>query len=329
MHIDANLNAPKLSETGELAARAEELGFDGVWVTERDHSPYTLSTQIADATSEVDFGTGIAVAFPRSPMVTAYTAWDLAEFSDGRFVLGLGTQVKGHIQRRFDSAWESPGPQLRDYVRCLQHIWEAWANEEEVDYHGEFYDIDFCPPDWRPDPIDHPEVPIYVAGVNDFNVQLAGHLCDGLHVHPVHSPEYVDEKVMPALERGAARADRDPDEVSLTTMLFAITGDTEEERERAREAVRRQIGFYGSTRSYKTIFEVHGWEDVCETLHELTMEGKWDELGEHITDEMLDAFAIEGDWDELREKVEERYTHMDRVMLYDAFRDEDHWAKLV
>jgi probable F420-dependent oxidoreductase len=251
MDIDANLNAPQLSEAGDLAVVAEEMGFDGVWVTERDHSPYTLSTQIAADTDTIDHGTGIAVAFPRSPMVTAYTAWDLAELSGARFILGLGTQVKGHIQRRFDAEWKSPGPQMRDYVRCLQHIWDAWAHEDEVDYHGEFYEIDSCPPDWRPDPIDHPDIPLYIAGVNDFNIQLAGHLCDGLHVHPVHSPEYIDQKVMPALERGAARADRDPEDVTLTTMLFAITGDTDAEREQAREAVRRQIGFYGSTRSYR------------------------------------------------------------------------------
>lgn len=220
MDIDANLNAPRLSEAGNLAAVAEEMGFDGVWVTERDHSPYTLSTQIAAETDDIDHGTGIAVAFPRSPMVTAYTAWDLAELSGGRFILGLGTQVKGHIQRRFDVDWESPGPQLREYVRCLKHIWNAWATEEEVDYHGDFYEIDFCPPDWRPDPIDHPDIPLYIAGVNDFNIQLAGHLCDGLHVHPVHSPEYIDQKVMPALEKGAARADRDPEDVTLTTMIL-------------------------------------------------------------------------------------------------------------
>lgn len=329
MEIDVNLNAPRLSEAGDLAAAAEEMGFDGVWVTERDHSPYTLSTQIAAETNHIEHGTGIAVAFPRSPMVTAYTAWDLADLSGGRFTLGLGTQVKGHIQRRFDADWESPGPQLRDYVRCLQHIWDAWATDDEVDYHGDFYEIDFCPPDWRPDPIEHPDIPLYIAGVNDFNIQLAGHLCDGLHVHPVHSPEYIDQNVMTALKRGAARADRDPEDVTLTTMLFAITGDTDAEREQAREAVRRQIGFYGSTRSYKTIFAVHGWEDVCDTLHELTMEDRWDELGEHVTDEMLDTFAIEGDWNELRDEIEDRYTHMDRVMLYDTFRGEDHWEALV
>lgn len=328
MRLDANLDAPKPSRTGDLAARAESMGFDGIWVTERTHSPYTLSTLVAAESDDVTFGTNIAVAFPRSPMVTAYTAWDLAELSGGRFILGLGTQVKGHIQRRFDAPWSSPGPRLREYVQCLRHIWNAWATGEDVDYRGEFYQVDYCPPDWRPAPVDDPAVPVHVAGVNDFNIQLAGHLCDGLHVHPVHSPEYVQTRVIPALERGVARGDRDVADVTIATMLFAVTGETERERERSRAAVRRQIGFYGSTPSYRTVFEVHGWGDVCDTLHECTVEGRWDELGDYVTDEMLDAFAIEGDWDELPGKIEDRYAHMDRVMLYDAFRGEDHWNEL-
>lgn len=329
MQIDANMQSPDIETAGELAANAEEMGFDGLWVTETTQSPYTLTTLMADATSSIDIGTGIAVAFPRSPMVTAYTAWDIQTLSDGRFNLGLGTQVKSHIMRRFSETWDSPGPRLRDYVRSLQSIWDSWANEEEVDYHGDFYEFDLCPPDWRPAPIDSPDVPIYVAGVNSFNIQLAGHLCDGLHIHPIHSPEYVEQEVLPNVARGAARADRDTDEVSLTATVFAVVGDDEATRDAARESVRRQISFYGSTRTYKRIFAVHGWEDVCDDLHELSVTGGWDEMPELVTDEMVETFSVEGRWDEIRDRIEERYTYVDRISLYTPFDGGEHWRGLV
>lgn len=328
MQFDAHLQSPDVTETATLAGRSESLNFDGVWVTEVDHSPVVLSAEMANGTSSVDIGTAITVAFPRSPMVTAYTAWDLQKLSGGRFVLGLGTQVKGHIERRFSETWESPGPRFRDYVKAVRHIWDAWATGNEVDYQGEYYTIELCPPEFTPDPIEEPRIPIYVAGVNSFNIQLAGHLCDGLHLHPVHSPEYVREKVLPSLNRGANHGNRDANDVTIAASVFAITGETKEEIKRAREEVRRKIGFYGSTRTYKTIFEVHGWEDVCDDLHALSKAGRWDEMGELVTDEMLEVFAVEGYWGELRDRIEDRYDHVDRVSVYQAFDGDDHWGEL-
>lgn len=329
MQIDANLMSPDVTDTADLARQAEDLGFDGAWVTEISHSPWTLQTRMASATDEIDIGTAIAVAFPRSPMVTAYTAWDLQSFSNGRFVLGLGTQVKGHIERRFSETWESPGPRLREYVQVLRHLWQAWAEDEQVDFHGEFYEIDLCPPDWTPDPIDDPDVPIYVAGVNEFNLKLAGHLCDGLHVHPIHSPAYIEEQVLPALETGANHGDRDPNEVTIAASTFAVAGDTEAERADAREEVRNQIAFYGSTRTYRTIFDVHGWGDICDDLHDLSVNDRWDEMGNLVTDEMVETFSVEGPWDELVDRIEDRYDHVDRLSLYTPFRGENHWAQFV
>ena len=333
MQIDAVLVTPNtpldVTSAGEFARQAETVGFDGVWVTEVTHSPWTLLTEAARPTTEIDVGSAIAVAFPRSPMVTSYTAWDLQRLADGRFVLGLGTQVKGHIERRFSGTWDRPGPRLREYVRVLRHLWDAWASGGEVDFQGEFYTIDLCPPDWRPEPIDEPQVPIYVAGVNDFNVQLAGHLCDGLHVHPLHSPAYLDEVVLPALARGAARGDRTADDVTVAASTFAVAGDTPDERDAAREAVREQIAFYGSTRTYRRIFEVHGWGDVCDALHDLSVSGGWDRMPDLVTDEMVDAFSVSGAWDELRERLAARYEHVDRVALYTPFRGEDHWERFV
>lgn len=330
MQIDAFAPAPDIRNVGDLALTAEEFGFDGLWVTESSRSPYTMLTLAADRTAHIDVGSAIAVAFPRSPMVTAYTAWDLQQLTGGRFVLGLGTQVKGHMERRFsvDFEWERPGHRLREYVKVLRHLWDAWAMESEVDFSGDFYEITICPEDFRPAPIDEPTPDVYVAGVNPFNLKLAGDLCDGLHIHPINSPEYIEEVVLPNVKTGTEIGCRDLDDVTLSAQLFAIPG-VGEKREEAREAVRQQIGFYGSTRTYRTIFEVHGWGDVCTTLHDLSMQGRWDELSEHVTDEMLDAFAVEADWPDLREAVERRYDHVDRVSLYTTFDGSDHWRHLV
>lgn len=330
MQIDAYTPSPVIDEMGELAASAEEMGFDGLWVTETARSPYTLLTLAAERTSQMDIGSAIAVAFPRSPMVTAYTAWDLQQLSGGRLILGLGAQVKGHMERRFsvDFEWERPGPRLREYVAAVRHLWNTWESGDEVNYQGEFYEITLCPEDFRPKSIGMEPPDIYVAGVNPFNLKLAGDLCDGLHVHPINSPEYIEEIVVPNVKTGADIAERDFDEITLSAQVFAIPGQGDE-REQARESVRQQIGFYGSTRTYRTIFEVHGWGDICDILHDLSTEGRWDELAEHITDEMVDAFSVEGDWPDLRAAVEDRYDHVDRVSLYTPFDGGDRWRHLV
>lgn len=329
MQIDANLMDPSVTEAGELAGTAEEMGFGGGWITELTHSPFTLTTRMAEHTDSMDVGTAIAVAFPRSPMVTAYTAWDLQQLTGGRFVLGLGTQVKGHVERRFSVDWDAPGPRLREYVEAIREVWAAWQEGRHPDYQGEHYSITLCPPDYVPDVPADPEVPIYVAGVNEYNVRLAGELCDGLHVHPFHSPEYVAEEVVPNVEAGAERAGRDLQDVTLATSTMAIVGDTEEERAEAREAVREDISFYASTRTYRTILEVHGWGDVCDDLHELSVEDRWDEMPDLVTDEMVDAFSVEGPLDELRDRLEERYDHMDRVALYTPFDGSEEWGRFV
>lgn len=329
MRFDVNLRPSSVSEAGPLAAQAEDVGFDGAWVTETTHSPFVASTIAGGYTDRIDIGTAIAVAFPRSPMVTAYTAWDLQDVTEGRFVLGLGTQVKGHIERRFDCTWDDPGPRIREYVEVLRHIWQAWGDDADVDFHGEYYEIDLCPPDWRPRARSDPQVPIYVAGVNPFMVKLAGHLCDGLHVHPLNSPAYIQQKVLPALEVGLDIGDRARDDVTLAASTFVIPGRSAAERSAQREAVREQIAFYASTRTYAPILETHGWADVGERLHELSVTGKWDEMPELITDEMVATFAVEAPWESLRDALESRYSHLDRVAPYSPFDGGVRWQELV
>lgn len=330
MLVDAYFPTADIADVGSLSSTAEETGFDGLWVTEQTHSPYTMLTLAADATSTLDVGSAIAVAFPRSPMVTAYTAWDIQRLSEGRLKLGLGAQVKGHMERRFsvDFEWSRPGPRLREYVEVLRHLWDAWNTGAEVNYEGEFYQITHCPDQWRPAPLDVPVPELYVAGVNPYNLKLAGHLCDGLHVHPLHSPAYVEEVVVPNVETGADIAGRDAADVTLSAQVFAVTG-SDEERATAREFVREQIGFYGSTRTYRTIFEVHGWGEVSDTLHDLAGAGRWDELPDHVTDEMVETFSVEADWSDLRDVLEARYTHVDRISLYTPYDGGDRWRHLV
>jgi probable F420-dependent oxidoreductase len=329
MQFDVNLESPSVNSVGEIGRTAEEIGIDGAWITEKTHSPFTLLPLVAEATSDIDIGTAITVAFPRSPMVTAYSAWDLQQASNGRFVLGLGTQVKGHIKRRFAEAWTSPGPRLRDYVRAIRAIWESWRRDEEVDYHGDFYSIDLCPPDWRPDPIDQPDVPIYVAGVNSFNLKLAGHLCDGLHVHPLCSPEYIEKEVIPTVKEGCELSGRRIDDVTLVKNVYTISGETESEREQERETVKRAIAFHASTRTYRTILSVHDWEDLSEELHELSTSDKWDEMAGLITDEMVQTFAVQAPKEELFDRIQKRYPNLDRVAPYTPFRGGDEWSRMV
>jgi probable F420-dependent oxidoreductase len=329
MQIDANLKDPALTDAGELARTAEEMGFDGCWSTELTHSPFTLSTRMADQTESMDIGTGIALAFPRSPMVTAYTAWDLQRLSKGRFILGLGTQVKGHIERRFSATWDSPGPQLREYVLAINEIWNSWTEQRHPDFQGDHYSITLCPPEYVPEVPETPQVPIYIAGVNEYNIRVAGELCDGLYVHPLHSPKYVEEEVVPYIREGASRGDRNAEDVVLATSVMAIVGDTEEELAQARESVREEIAFYASTRTYRKILEVHGWGDVCDELHELSVNDEWDRMPNLVSDEMVDAFSIEGSWSDLRGQLNQRYEYIDRVAVYRPFDGESEWEKLV
>lgn len=329
MQIDANLMSPPVEDAGELAAEAERIGFDCAWVTEQTHSPFTLMSQMGAATDELTVGSAIAVAFPRSPMVTAYTAWDVQRLAGGGLILGLGTQVKGHIERRFSANWESPGPRLRDYVLALREIWDAWSTGREVDHQGEFYTMTHCPPDWTPEPPATPEIPIYIGGVNEYNVRLAGELCDGLHIHPLNSPTYIDEHIVPNIRAGADRAGRHPDDVTLAATTFAVVGETEAQQDEAREEVRRQIAFYASTRTYRKMLDVHGWGDICDELHERSMDGEWDQMAELVTDEMVSAFSVEGSWSDLRDEVESRFEHVDRTSLYIPFRGDSEWGQLV
>lgn len=318
LRIDAHV--PEVSdETIDAATTAEDLGFDAVWTAETAHDPFLPHPLIAEHTDEIDMGTQIATSFTRSPMVLAYTSWDIQRYSDGRFVLGLGTQVKGHNERRFsvDFEWEQPGPRLREEVRAIKHIFDVFqGDEEDLDFDGEFYQFSLMTDTFRPEPIESDAPPIYVAGVNEYNIRTAGAVADGLCMHPFNTPKYTDEVIAPLVEDAASEAGRSLDDVDLVAGPFVITGTTDEEWERTKAEAKQRIAFYGSTRTYHDVFENHGFDDIGMELHELSKEGKWQEMAALIDDHVLDAFAIRADPEDLVDAVEEKYGGIaDRVSL--------------
>ena len=321
MKLDAMAMGLPLREAATLAADVEKAGFAGLWFTEGGRTAYLGATAAALATTDLDLGTGIAVAFPRSPMITASTAWELAEATGGRFVLGLGTQVKAHIERRYGVPYEHPGPWLREYVLALRSIFRAFQGEERLDFHGEFYDLDLLPPTWSPGPIAHPDVPIYLSGVRPWMLRAVGEVADGLHVHPLHTRRYLDEVIVPNVAAGRAGAARPVEDVTLACPVLTIVGDTDEEQDRWRQAARFQLAFYGSTRTYRGVFEAHGWDGTSERLHEHQKTGDLEAMAAVISDEMLDVLAVTATWDDLARALLERYAgveHPVRIICYFA-----------
>lgn len=333
MKLDRLLTARSLDEAITMARHAETLGFDGVWSMENKHDPFLSLAVAATSTDRLQLGTAIALAFPRSPMSLAYTAWDLQRASAGRFVLGLGTQVKGHNQRRYGVQWESPGPKLREIVLALRAIWDCWQHGTKLDFQGEFYRHTLMTPAFSPGRIDHPHIPIYIAGVNPYICRLAGELCDGFHAHPFHSPTFLRERVLPQIEEGARKAGRSRNDVVVASSAFVIMGDSRAEIDTMRETVRRQIAFYASTRTYKPVLDVHGWGDVCLQLNAKAAKGEWQAMADDVTDEMLDAYAVTGAPAEIPALLRARYDGLlDRVAFYHQDRpgmNDARWQRIV
>jgi probable F420-dependent oxidoreductase len=322
MKLDAGFGVEGgyLRSAGDTARAADALGFAGLWSSETKHDAFLPLAIAADASERIELGTSVAIAFSRSPMEVAQTAWDLQELSGGRFILGLGTQVKAHVKRRFSMPWGRPVARLREYIGALRAIWDTFQTDDPLNFEGEFYRHTLMTPFFNPGPIEHPEIPVHIAGVNTGLATLAGEICDGFHVHPFHSPEYLRRTVKPAIARGAQKVGRDPESVELATSVFVVTGESAAEVEEQREKLRAQISFYASTPTYRTVLETHGWEDVGERLGKLARDKVWDEMPELITDEMLRTFAVEAAPHEVGSVLRERYEGLiDRVALYLPF----------
>lgn len=310
MRVETTILPTDIKSIAETARALEAAGYDSVVTPEAGHDPFLPLMTVAEHTSTLRFGTGVAIAFPRSPMVTAQIAWDLQRYSGGRFMLGLGTQVKGHNERRYSTPWPSPpGPRLRDYILTMKAIFKTFQASERPAYQGPHYQFTLISPFFNPGP-NAPgadTVPIYISAVNRYNCRLVGEVCDGIRMHAFNTPKYTEEVIIPAIKEGAQKAGRDYSEIDLIGGAFIITGKNEEEVERAKAPVRQQLSFYASTRVYHPVLEVHGWQDTGEELFRLSMEGKWPEMANGITDEMLEQFAIIGTYDQLVPKIKERY----------------------
>lgn len=313
----------QLQDVAAAAATLEAAGYDGLVTNEMKDDPFLPLTLAAQATQRVRLTTAVMIAFPRSPMVTAMTAWGLQQLSQGRLVLGLGTQVKGHNQRRYSTPWLSPGPRLREYVLALRAIWRTWQTQEKLDFQGEYYQFTLMPPAFNAGPIDHPEIPVHLAAVGPYNCRVAGEVADGLRAHPIATRKYIQEVMLPAAEAGARKAGRSLDELEISISPLVATAASESELEAQREAIRRRLAFYASTRSYKPVFDVHGWGHVVDRLHPMSIKGQWEQMPALITDEMLEELAVIAPLAELPQKLEKRFGDLvDWVLLdlpdYDA-----------
>ena len=303
MKVGTRLSGRMPNEIAESARRADRLGFDSASSSETNHNPFLPVAIAAGHTENVNLRTSIALAFARSPMDMAYLAWDLQAMSGGRFVLGLGSQVRGHIVRRFSMDWSAPAPRMREYIQALRHIWSAWQNREPIRFHGDHYNFNLMPPFFNPGPIENPDVKVYISAVNPYMLRVAGEVCDGVLLHGFCTPKYTRDVIIPNLKIGADRAGRSLDEIEINAGGFIITGETEEEVESKKAGVKGQISFYASTRSYEGVMSTHGWDDTAARLYRMSVDNKWPEMPGQITDEMLETFAVVGTYDEIVDKL--------------------------
>ena len=329
MKVDVEIMAGDPMEAVGLASKAEEFGFDCFWVNETKHDPFLQLALAAASTKKISLGTSIALAFTRSPTTLAYTSWDLQSISKGRLILGLGSQVKGHIERRFGMRWEPPAPKMKEVVLALKTVWRSWQDGAELDFQGRFFRLNLMTPFFNPGPIERPSIPVYLAAVNEGMCRVAGSVAEGLHVHPLHTVKYLREVVEPALEEGARRAGRKRNDLEVAASVFAAVGGKRSEMERVKELFSEQISFYASTRTYRRSLDIHGWGDVGDRLHALSTKGEWQRMPAEVGDEMMNEFVVEGSWEEMGSILRRRYGGLvDRVRLYMPFDGSAEWARL-
>jgi probable F420-dependent oxidoreductase len=323
--------AASLGDIGPKARELEEFGYDGLLTAETGHDAFLPLAIAAEHTDQIELGTGIAVAFARTPMVLAYTANDLQQMSGGRFILGLGSQIKPHIEKRFSMPWSQPAKRMREYILALRAIWDAWNNGTPLKFEGDFYRHTLMTPFFAPGANSYGPPKVFLAAVGEKMTEVAGEVADGIIIHGFTTERYVKEVTVPAIERGLERGGRDRASYEISGPLFVVTGTTDEEIAQATQATKQQIAFYGSTPAYRGVLELHGWGDLQTELNTLSKSGEWVKMGELIDDEILNTFAVVAAPDDVGKELQRRYGGIvDRCSFYAPYRSNpERWAKVI
>ena len=316
MKVDGGIGFD-LRKAATQAQELEMLGYDGAWGAETGHDPFLPLLLAAEQTERLELGTGIAVAFARSPMTTASVSWDLQAYSRGRFNLGLGSQIKAHIEKRFSMPWSHPAPRMREFVAATRAIWASWQEGTKLDFRGDFYQHTLMTPFFNPGPNEYGPPRVFVAAVGERMTEVAGEVADGMLVHGFTTESYLRNITMPAIDRGLARAGRKRGDFQLSYPVFVVVGSSEDELSKAAKGVRQQIAFYGSTPAYRGVLDHHGWGELQPELNTLSKRGAWVEMGDLIDDDMLSTFAVVGEPDAIPGKILARFGDViDRVNFY-------------
>lgn len=327
MKVDTSVMQMDLTKAGESAKQAEARGYDGVWTAETSHDPFFPLLIAAEHTDDLELGTGIAVAFARNPMTLANVGYDLQAYSGGRFMLGLGSQIKPHITKRFSMEWSQPALRMREMILAMRAIWDSWNNGTKLDFRGDFYTHTLMTPFFNPGPNPFGNPRVFLAGVGERMTEVAGEVADGFLCHGFTTEAYLREVTLPALERGLAKAGRERTDFEISFPAFVVTGTNEEEMATSAQGVRQQIAFYGSTPAYQGVLAHHGWGDLHGELNLLSKQGEWVQMGNLIDDSMLGTFAVIAEPEQVAAGITSRYGDViDRLSFYAPYKsDPDRW----
>ena len=330
MRVDGGIPG-NLSDVPEGAKRTEAAGYTGAWSAETGHDPFLPLLLAAEHTETLELGTGIAVAFARNPMTLASMANDLQWYSKGRFFLGLGSQIKPHIEKRFSMPWSHPAPRMRELIQAMHAIWDSWNEGSKLDFRGDFYTHTLMTPFFNPGPNPHGKPKVFLAAVGEGMTTVAGEVADGMLVHGFTTERYLREVTLPAIEKGLTKSGRSRSDFQLSYPAFVVTGSTDQEMKAAEVGVRRQVAFYGSTPAYRPVLELHGWGELQTELNTLSKQGKWDEMGELIEPEILDAFAVVGPPEKIGQLLVDRFRDVvDRLSFYTPYQSEGStWSDVI
>jgi probable F420-dependent oxidoreductase len=330
MKVDGGISSD-LRKVPKEARDREASGYSGIWTAETAHDPFLPLLLAAEHTEQVEVGTSIAVAFARNPMLLANIGYDLQAYSGGRFILGLGSQIKPHITKRFSMPWSHPAARMREMVSAIRAIWASWNTGEKLDFRGDFYSHTLMTPFFNPGPNPHGDARIFLAGVGELMTEVAGEVCDGFICHGFTTEKYLREVTIPALERGRAKAGKTMDGFEVVGPSFVVTGSTEKDLEDARNGTRQQIAFYGSTPAYRPVLDIHGWGGLQDELNTLSKQGKWVEMGSLVDDEILNTFAVVGEPETIAPELHRRYGDViQRISFYAPYAsDPERWGKVL